>query len=178
MSRAKRLLKYCADNGHWSVFEMGNMIVEIETTRDISRQILRHRSFSFQEFSQRYAKADRFTVKREARLQDDKDRQNSVEVEDDMLLKDFEFLQKTVLGASLTAYDHALNMGVAKEQARILLPEGLTETKMYMNGTIRSWIHYCQLRCGNGTQKEHKEIADKVKAILLEQLPVLEEVLS
>lgn len=178
MSRVPKLLKYCAEHGHWSVFEMGSMTLEITTTRDISRQILRHRSFSFQEFSQRYATAQHFTASREARLQDEKNRQNSIETEDEALQKVFKFLQQTVLSASITAYQDALSRGIAKEQARVLLPEGLTETKMYMSGNIRSWIHYCQLRCGNGTQKEHKEIADAVKAILLEQLPILSEVLN
>ncbi len=178
MEKASRLLKYLVAHQHWSPFEMGSMTLEITTTRDISRQILRHRSFSFQEFSQRYAEADHFTVKREARLQDETNRQNSIETEDEEAQDAFGFLQKTVLSTALTAYHEALERGVAKEQARVLLPEGLTETKMYMNGTIRSWIHYCQLRCGNGTQKEHKVIADQAKAILLEQLPVLKEVLG
>lgn len=178
MTKASRLLKYCAAHGHWSVFEMGSMTLEITTTRDISRQILRHRSFSFQEFSQRYAESENFTITREARLQDETNRQNSIKTEDTESQEAFGFLQTTVLSTAVTAYREALARGVAKEQARVLLPEGLTETKMYMNGTIRSWIHYCELRCGNGTQAEHKEIADQVKAILLQQLPVLEEVLG
>lgn len=178
LSQAQRLLKYCADHGHWSIFEMGNMVIEITTTRDISRQILRHRSFSYQEFSQRYAEATHFTVKREARLQDTTNRQNSIETEDTSLQDAFEFLQKSTLSVALTSYQEALSRGIAKEQARALLPEGLTETKMYMNGTIRSWIHYVQLRAGNGTQKEHMEIAKQIKAILLEQLPVLGEILN
>lgn len=176
MTRAEGLINYCAKHGHWSIFEMGSMVLEIETTRDISRQILRHRSFSFQEFSQRYAESTKFTKQREARLQDDKNRQNSIETEDTETQEVFEFLQATSLATALQCYKEALGRGIAKEQARVLLPEGLTATKMYMSGNIRSWIHYCQLRCGNGTQKEHKDIADQAKAILLEQLPVLKGV--
>ena len=178
MSKAQKLLKYCATHGHWSVFEMGNLVFEITTTRDISRQILRHRSFSFQEFSQRYSESERFTIQREGRLQDEKDRQNSIESEDPELQVKFQELQAATLATSALSYKTALSMGIAKEQARVLLPEGLTETKMYMNGTVRSWIHYLKLRCGNGTQKEHKEIADMIKDIVLEELPVLKEVLE
>ncbi|WGH49938.1 thymidylate synthase [Pseudoalteromonas phage vB_PtuP_Slicky01] len=178
MTRAAKLLKYCATHGHWSVFEMGNMVVEITTTRDISRQLLRHRSFSFQEFSQRYSEVSNYTVQREARTQDLKNRQNSNEVDDPALQQAFSEMQAMTLATATLNYESALTMGIAKEQARSLLPEGLTETKMYMNGTIRSWIHYLKLRCGNGTQKEHKEIADMIKVILLEQLPVLKEVLE
>lgn len=178
MTKAQKLLKYCATHGHWSVFEMGNLVFEITTTRDISRQILRHRSFSFQEFSQRYAAAQHFTLQREARMQDTKDRQNSIEVENPELHEKFRELQAATLATAALSYETALSMGIAKEQARVLLPEGLTETKMYMNGTVRSWIHYLKLRCGNGTQKEHKEIADMIKTIVLEELPVLKEVLE
>lgn len=178
MSKAQKLLKYCAEHGHWSVFEMGNLVFEITTTRDISRQILRHRSFSFQEFSQRYSESQHFTIKREARMQDTKDRQNSIEVDDNKLQEQFKELQAATLSTAALGYQTALSMGIAKEQARVLLPEGLTETKMYMNGTVRSWIHYLKLRCGNGTQKEHKEIADLIKTIVLEELPVLKEVLE
>ncbi len=178
MTKAQRLLKYCAEHGHFSVFEMANVVFEITTTRDISRQILRHRSFSFQEFSQRYSEVNNYTVQREARTQDLKNRQNSNEVDDPQLQASFSEMQAMTLATAALNYETALSMGIAKEQARSLLPEGLTETKMYMNGTIRSWIHYLQLRCGNGTQKEHKEIADMIKVILLEQLPVLKEVLT
>ena len=172
------LLKYLVTHQHWSPFEMGSMTLEIETTRDISRQILRHRSFSFQEFSQRYSVSEQFTVQREARLQDNENRQNSIETEGPEEQEAFSYLQKEVLATSITAYKQALGQGIAKEQARVLLPEGLTGTKMYMNGTIRSWIHYCQLRCSNGTQKEHMDIAKQCKDILLEQLPILKEVLD
>lgn len=178
LENSGRLLKYLVDHQHWSPFEMGSMTLEIVTTRDISRQILRHRSFSFQEFSQRYSESQNFTIQREARLQDEDNRQNSIETEDVKEQEAFGFLQTTVLSTAVAAYREALSRGVAKEQARVLLPEGLTETKMYMNGTIRSWIHYIELRCGNGTQKEHREIADQAKAILLEQLPILKEVLG
>lgn len=178
MTNSSKLLKYLVTHGHWSPFEMGSMTIEINTTRDISRQILRHRSFSFQEFSQRYSESENFTVQREARLQDHENRQNSIETEDDKIQKAFGFLQKTVLSTSITAYKEALSRGVAKEQARALLPEGLTDTKLYMSGTIRSWIHYCQLRCEPETQKEHRAIAEECKAILLEQLPELTEVLD
>lgn len=153
---------------------MGHMTLEITTTRDISRQILRHRSFSFQEFSQRYSESTNFTVNRECRLQDKNNRQNSIETEDNKLKEIFKFLQETVISVATTSYTEALNRGIAKEQARVLLPEGLTETKMYMSGSIRSWIHYIQLRSGNGTQKEHQDIAIKCKEILLEHLPILE----
>lgn len=178
LENSGKLLKYLVEHQHWSPFEMGSMTLEITTTRDISRQILRHRSFSFQEFSQRYAESENFTITREARLQDETNRQNSIETEDDKTQEAFGFLQTAVLSTSVASYREALSRGIAKEQARVLLPEGLTETKMYMNGTIRSWIHYVQLRCGNGTQKEHMEIANQAKDILLEQLPVLEEILN
>lgn len=176
---AAKLLKYLIKNKHWSPFEMASMVVEINTTRDIARQILRHRSFSFQEFSQRYAKASDlgFTI-REARLQDNKNRQNSIEVADD---SELEYLwrnrQQDVLATVLEAYQWALDNGIAKEQARAVLPEGITNSRMYMSGTIRSWIHYCEIRTEVGTQKEHREIALKCKEILLQQLPSLTEVL-
>ena len=157
---APRLLKYLIKENHWSPFEMVHMTLEIKTTRDIARQILRHRSFSFQEFSQRYAEATGFET-REARLQDEKNRQNSVEVEDKKLQEWWQLQQKKVQGQADLAYRDALSKGIAKEQARALLPEGLTQSTLYMAGSLRSWIHYCDLRRGNGTQKEHMEIADK-----------------
>lgn len=157
---APRLLKYLIREQHWSPFEMVHMTLEIKTTRDIARQILRHRSFSFQEFSQRYAEATGFET-REARLQDEKNRQNSVEVEDKKLQEWWQLQQKKVQGQADLAYRDALSKGIAKEQARALLPEGLTQSTLYMAGSLRSWIHYCDLRRGNGTQKEHMEIADK-----------------
>ena len=158
---SEKLLKYCIRNSHFSVFEMGNVVMEIETTRDIARQILRHRSFSFQEFSQRYADPtkDLGFVTREARLQDTKNRQNSIEVEDNNLQNEWYRSQQRVLFAVEREYKWAIDNGIAKEQARAVLPEGLTVSRMYMNGTLRSWIHYCQLRIGNGTQKEHREVA-------------------
>ena len=157
---APRLLKYLIKENHWSPFEMVHMTLEIKTTRDIARQILRHRSFSFQEFSQRYAEATGFET-REARLQDEKNRQNSIEVEDSELNEWWQMQQKKVQGQADLANHDALSKGIAKEQARALLPEGLTQSTLYMAGSLRSWIHYCDLRRGNGTQKEHIEIADK-----------------
>jgi thymidylate synthase (FAD) len=159
---SEKLLKYCIRNSHWSVFEMVNVVMEIETTRDIARQILRHRSFSFQEFSQRYADPtkDLGFVTREARLQDTKNRQNSVEVDDTVLQNEWYRAQQRVLFAVEREYKWAIDNGIAKEQARAVLPEGFTVSRMYMNGTLRSWIHFCELRMGNGTQKEHREVAE------------------
>lgn len=165
------LLNYCVKNHHWSIFEMASMCIEIETSRAISAQILRHRSFSFQEFSQRYA-AVQNTEEYEARRQDDKNRQNSV---DDMSELDkiwFKNAQRNISNVATNHYENALGRGIAKEQARFLLPMSST-TKLYMNGTIRSWIHYLNLRCGNGTQLEHKEIADKIKEIFIKELPII-----
>lgn len=158
---ATRLIKYLIKHKHWSPLEMASITLEIETTRDIARQMLRHRSFSFQEFSQRYAdpvKELRF-VTREARLQDTKNRQNSIEVEDEELQREWIEKQQTVLAASKDAYTWAISKGIAKEQARAVLPEGLTVSKLYMQGTLRSWVHYIELRSANGTQKEHIEVA-------------------
>ena len=153
-----RLLKYLIKHSHWSPFEMAHATMEIVTTRDIARQILRHRSFSFQEFSQRYAIAEDF-VKREARLQDLKNRQNSIEISDPELQAQWRYYQTRVTQSAKIAYDWALSAGIAKEQARAVLPEGLTESTLYMSGSIRSWIHYIELRSGPETQKEHREIA-------------------
>jgi len=172
----ERLLQYLIRNKHRSPFEMVSICLEIVTTRDIARQILRHRSFSFQEFSQRYARVETETepVCREARLQDKTNRQNSIELQpsdadDDnafVLISEWEHKQQELLAHSHSVYNWALSQGIAKEQARVVLPEGLTETRMYVNGNVRSWIHYLQLRCGNGTQKEHQEVARKcVEAI-------------
>ena len=158
----EKLIKYLINNQHWSPLEMVSVCIEIETTRDIARQILRHRSFSFQEFSQRYAVADLGFNKREARLQDNKNRQNSIELngsENTNLLTTWEEMQKNVIDSSETAYKWAIDNGIAKEQARCVLPEGKTVSRMYVNGTLRSWVHYIQLRSDNGTQKEHREIA-------------------
>ena len=159
---SKKLLQYLIKHGHWSPFEMVSICLEIETTRDIARQILRHRSFSFQEFSQRYADPTKELgfVTRQARLQDPKNRQNSIEMADDNeVINEFYAIQAKVLRASKDAYEWAIKNSIAKEQARSVLPEGLTESRMYMNGTLRSWIHYIELRSGHGTQKEHMEIA-------------------
>ncbi|MFL2678294.1 MAG: FAD-dependent thymidylate synthase [Candidatus Actinomarina sp.] len=158
---SEKLINYLIKNAHWSPLEMVSACLEIETTRDIARQILRHRSFSFQEFSQRYAnpvKDLEFEI-REARLQDDKNRQNSVETNDEEIISKWNDLQKEVIETSKNAYNWAIESGIAKEQARSVLPEGNTVSKLYMNGTLRSWIHYIQLRAANGTQKEHMEIA-------------------
>lgn len=155
----ERLIQYLVKNKHWSPLEMVNICLEIETTRDIARQILRHRSFSFQEFSQRYAIADLGFETREARLQDTKNRQNSMEVDNKVLCDAWETAQNLVAEYAENAYKWAIENGIAKEQARSVLPEGMTKSRMYMNGTLRSWVHYIQLRSGNGTQKEHKEVA-------------------
>jgi len=158
-----KLLNFLAKHKHWSPFEMASACLEIETTRDIARQILRHRSFSFQEFSQRYANPDEsfdeMFVKREARLQDTKNRQNSIEVDDKELQLEWYRIQDRVEWMAKQEYKRAIELGIAKEQARALLPEGLTVSRLYMNGSIRSWIHYIELRAANGTQKEHIEIA-------------------
>ena len=169
-STADKLLKYCIRNSHWSIFEMVDATIEIVCTRDIGRQILRHRSFSFQEFSQRYAEAINFT-RGEARLQDTKNRQNSIEIVDKELRDLREEMQTDVLILAKKHYKHALNMGIAKEVARKILPEGLTKSRMYMKGSLRSWLHYCDLRRGNGTQKEHRLIADSCWEILSNEFP-------
>jgi thymidylate synthase (FAD) len=163
---SEKLLKYCIRNKHFSIFEMINVVMEVSTTRDIARQILRHRSFSFQEFSQRYADPtkDLGFVTREARLQDKKNRQNSIEVNDDRLDFDWKGRQIYLLEIVEEQYKWAIKNGIAKEQARVVLPEGLTLSKMYMNGTLRSWIHYCELRMSNGTQKEHQLVAESAWA--------------
>jgi len=155
----QKLLKYLMDHGHWSPFEMVSLCLEIETSRDIARQILRHRSFSFQEFSQRYATPSLDFHVREARMQDTKNRQNSVVTQDAELKRKWEEMQSMAALSSHQAYSWAIQHGIAKEQARVVLPEGLTKTRMYMNGTLRSWIHYIQARSGEDTQKEHREVA-------------------
>lgn len=158
---APRLLKYLRKNNHWSPFEMSHAVMEITTTRDIARQILRHRSFSFQEFSQRYADPtkDLGFATRDARLQDTKNRQNSIETDDAELQFKWDQCQKNLWDNAKRSYEWAINNGIAKEQARAVLPEGITVSKMYMSGSVRSWIHYCQLRMGIETQKEHREVA-------------------
>ncbi len=158
---SEKLIRYLVKHAHWSPLEMVSACVEITTTRDIARQILRHRSFSFQEFSQRYADPtkDLSFVVREARLQDPKNRQNSVETDDQRLQREWELRQNNVITEARMAYQWAIDNGIAKEQARVVLPEGLIESKLYMNGTLRSWVHFIELRSGNGTQKEHQLVA-------------------
>jgi thymidylate synthase (FAD) len=177
---APKLLRYLAKHKHWSPFEMVNIVMEIETTRDIARQILRHRSFSFQEFSQRYADPtqDLGFVTREARLQDTKNRQNSIETEDEELQKAWAARQEQVENNISRIYNWAIEHGIAKEQARAVLPEGLTVSRMYMNGTLRSWIHYCQLRMGPETQKEHREVARDAWYQITEVFPSLKDCLD
>jgi len=169
---APKLLKYLIDNKHWSPFEMVNVCMEIETTRDIARQMLRHRSFSFQEFSQRYAIASESEFS-QPRLQDWKNRQNSIEVEDRELHRYWWSLQQTVLSTSLDAYHQALDNGIAKEVARKVLPEGIMLSRLYMNGTLRSWLHYLDVRCDKATQKEHRDVADKCKVVIETLFPSL-----
>jgi thymidylate synthase (FAD) len=169
-----KLLRYCIKNEHWSIFEMVHLVIEINTTRDIARQILRHRSFSFQEFSQRYADASQlgFTI-REARMQDTKNRQNSIETDDDALQKAWKMKQEQLIYETKLAYNWAIENGIAKEQARAILPEGNTNSRLYMAGTLRSWLHYIKIRTEAGTQKEHRLIAEECKKIILEQFPSL-----
>ncbi len=172
---AEKLIKYLIKHQHWSPLEMANMCLEIETTRDIARQILRHRSFSFQEFSQRYADPtkDLEFVTREARLQDPKNRQNSIsEGVDVMLQYEWDKRQQDLIEQVKIQYNWAIANGIAKEQARALLPEGLIMSRMYMSGSLRSWIHYIQLRSGNGTQKEHMEIAKECAKVIAEVFPL------
>ena len=175
---APRLLNYLVRNQHWSPFEMAHAVIEIQTTRDIARQILRHRSFSFQEFSQRYAEVVADPVLREARLQDTTNRQNSVNIDDSGMQSWWRMQQESVADIALRAYQEALELGIAKEVARAVLPEGLTPSRLYMAGSIRSWIHYIQLRASNGTQKEHREIAVMCKLALLHVMPSIKEILN
>jgi thymidylate synthase (FAD) len=172
---SEKLVKYLIKEGHWSPLEMVNVCMEIETTRDISRQILRHRSFSFQEFSQRYAdptKEFKF-ITRDARMQDYKNRQNSIEIpQEDSINYVWESYQEILIERAKKAYEWAIEAGIAKEQARVVLPEGLTMSRLYMNGTLRSWIHYIQLRSENGTQKEHMEIAKVCAEVIYNLFPV------
>ena len=174
----EKLISYLTDHQHWSPLEMVNICLEIETTRDIARQILRHRSFSFQEFSQRYAVANLGFVKKDARLQDTKNRQNSIECENKKLEEEWDNVQERVSEMAETAYKWALDNGIAKEQARAVLPEGMTVSRMYMNGTLRSWIHYIQLRSGNGTQKEHREIAIQCAKVIEPIFPMIMKFIS
>ena len=177
---SEKLIKYLIKHQHWSPLEMVSACLEIETTRDIARQILRHRSFSFQEFSQRYADPtkDLSFVLREARLQDTKNRQNSVENTNLALATWWEERQKRVIREAEEAYAWAIENGIAKEQARAVLPEGLTVSRLYMNGTIRSWIHFIELRSANGTQKEHQEVARQCAKVIAEVFPLANELVK
>ena len=180
---SEKLVRYLINNQHWSPLEMVSVCLEIETTRDIARQILRHRSFSFQEFSQRYAVADLGWDYKEARLQDTKNRQNSIgldglDEEQRTLSIEWERAQKRVVFAVQKEYDWAIKNGIAKEQARAVLPEGITISRMYMNGTLRSWVHYIQLRSANGTQKEHREVAMGCADAIEPIFPMIKEYIS
>ena len=172
-----KLIRYLVKHQHWSPLEMVSACLEIRTTRDIARQILRHRSFSFQEFSQRYANPveDLSFVVREARLQDEKNRQNSVETDDQLLQIEWERAQKRVIYTARKEYEWAIANGIAKEQARAVLPEGLIESRLYMNGTLRSWVHFIELRSANGTQKEHQEIAKACAHVIATVFPMANE---
>lgn len=170
---SEKLISYLMRNEHWSPFEMANMCVRIETTRDIGRQILRHRSFTFQEFSQRYAEVTNEMVLSQVRLQDDKNRQNSIVTDDEDLQEWWDFAQSWAYNTAYEAYTSALEKGVAKEVARKLLPEGLTPTTMYMNGTIRSWIHYLASRTDPSTQLEHRDVANSVLTIFERNCPLV-----
>ena len=172
---SEKLIKYLIKHKHWSPLEMVNVCLEIETTRDIARQILRHRSFSFQEFSQRYAVADLGFEFKEARLQDDKNRQNSIETDDADLELFWKNHQKDVAEIAQKSYDWAIENGIAKEQARAVLPEGMTVSRLYMNGTLRSWVHYIQLRSGVETQKEHREVALACADAIVPIFPMIKE---
>ena len=165
LGTAPKLIQYLIRENHWSPFEMVHITMEINTTRDIGRQILRHRSFAFQEFSQRYAVSETFE-KRDGRLQDTVNRQNSIESDDKMLSESWNMMQAEVILKAKEAYKWALDRGIAKEQARAVLPEGNTQTTMYMAGSLRSWIHYCELRMANGTQKEHMDVAKQCWSII------------
>jgi len=181
---SEKLIKYLIKHQHWSPMELVSVCLEIETTRDIARQMLRHRSFSFQEFSQRYADPtkDLDFVLREARLQDTKNRQNSVELEDNLfaenLREQWKWMQQDVILASTKAYEWAVKNGIAKEQARAVLPEGLTVSRLYMNGTLRSWIHFIQVRSGNGTQKEHMQVALACAEVIAKVFPMASEFIT
>jgi len=175
---ATKLLTYLIKNKHWSPFEMVNVCMEIETTRDIARQILRHRSFSFQEFSQRYAVSEGFVNTSEVRLQDEKNRQNSLYSDDLSLQYWWEGIQRRVTDEAKFLYTAALDKGIAKEVARKILPEGLTLSKMYMNGTLRSWLHYIDIRCDSATQKEHREVAEQCRDIIFAEFPAIKDVVN
>ena len=176
---SEKLIKYLIKHQHWSPLEMVNLCLEINTTRDIAHQIVRHRSFSFQEFSQRYADPAEFGeqfVTREARLQDTKNRQNSIEIDSESDLHyEWQMKQQQVIDTAKETYEWAIANGIAKEQARVVLPEGNTKTRLYMNGTLRSWVHYIDLRSANGTQKEHIDIAKACAKVVSEVFPIIKE---
>ena len=181
LETSERLLAYLIKHKHWSPFEMASATIEVETTRDIARQFLRHRSFAFQEFSQRYAdpgSMDETFEVREARMQDEKNRQNSIECENDYIKERWEEEQLQVILKAKQAYDWAIDNGIAKEQARAVLPEGNTKSKLYANGTIRSWIHYVELRSANGTQKEHMELAREIGCAIHAIFPMIEDFIN
>lgn len=179
LGTSEKLIEYLIENCHWSPFEMADMTLEINTTRDIARQILRHRSFSFQEFSQRYANPTQMPFYTfEARLQDVKNRQNSIEVNDPELDREWREMQTKVIETSLQAYDWAISKGIAKEMARKVLPEGLTPSVMYMKGSLRSWAHYIQVRSDKTTQKEHREIALAIAKVISEMFPLINNFVS
>tara|TARA_B100000809_G_scaffold9228_1_gene8776 strand:- start:112 stop:774 length:663 start_codon:yes stop_codon:yes gene_type:complete len=176
---SEKLIKYLIKHQHWSPLEMVNACLEIETTRDIAHQMVRHRSFSFQEFSQRYAdptQKEDWWETRDARLQDPDNRQNSIDTDDVELTMEWFKRQHSVVQASENAYEWAISNGIAKEQARVVLPEGMTKTRLYMNGTLRSWVHYIELRGAHGTQKEHMEIAHACAKIIAEIFPLIEDI--
>ena len=174
---SEKLIRYLIKHQHWSPLEMVSACLDITTTRDIARQILRHRSFSFQEFSQRYADPtkDLNFVLRDARLQDTKNRQNSIENNDQELAHEWKIRQMNVIAASREAYKWAVDNGIAKEQARAVLPEGIMESRLYMNGTLRSWVHFIELRSGNGTQKEHQEVAVACANVIAKVFPMIQD---
>lgn len=177
LATADKLIKYLVKHAHWSPLEMVSACIEVETTRDIARQLLRHRSFSFQEFSQRYADPTKdlsFTI-RKARLQDENNRQNSIETNDIKLQREWETQQQLVIDAAKDAYKWAIDNGIAKEQARAVLPEGNTVSRLYVNGTLRSWVHYIQLRSANGTQLEHVEIARACAEVISNIFPIIND---
>ena len=178
---SEKLIKFLINHNHWSPLEMVSVCLEIETTRDIAHQIVRHRSFAFQEFSQRYANpeemGDQF-VTRECRLQDTKNRQNSIDTENLELIVSWDEKQQEVIDKAKEVYDWAIENGIAKEQARVVLPEGCTKTRLYMNGSIRSWVHYIGLRGANGTQKEHMEIAHACAKVIAEIFPLAGELVQ
>ena len=171
-----KLIKYLIKHAHWSPLEMVSACLEIDTTRDIAHQIVRHRSFAFQEFSQRYANPEEMGdmfILREARLQDTKNRQNSIDTDNEKLSAEWRMRQQDVIDTAKTHYDWAIDNGIAKEQARAVLPEGNTKTRLYMNGTLRSWVHYIELRGANGTQKEHMEIAHACATVIAKIFPMI-----